>query len=33
LTDDLVIERIDNDPSLPDYGDTGMILLTARRPG
>ena len=30
-TDDLVVERIDNDPSLPDYGDTGMVLLTARR--
>lgn len=31
LTDDLRIERIDADPTLPDYGYTGMVLLTARR--
>jgi len=30
-TEDLVIDRVDNDPTLPDYGDTGMVLLTARR--
>ncbi|HSV64364.1 MAG TPA: hypothetical protein VLJ59_00460 [Mycobacteriales bacterium] len=31
-TDELVIDRIDADPTLPAYGYTGMILLTARRP-
>jgi len=30
-TDDLDVIRIDADPSLPDYGYTGMLLLTARR--
>jgi hypothetical protein len=30
---DLELERIDNDPTLPAYGDTGMIFLTARRKG
>jgi hypothetical protein len=30
-TEELVIDRIDSDPSLPDYGDSGMIVLTARR--
>jgi hypothetical protein len=27
----LTVTRIDADPSLPDYGYTGMVLLTARR--
>lgn len=31
FTEDLEVTRIDADPTLPDYGDTGMILLTARR--
>lgn len=30
-TGELAIERIDDDPSLPDYGYTGMVMLTARR--
>ncbi|MFK4226584.1 class I SAM-dependent methyltransferase [Streptomyces sp. NPDC019890] len=30
-TDRLVITRVDADPTLPDYGDTGMVLLTAVR--
>lgn len=30
-TDELTVTRIDADPSLPAYGYTGMILLTARR--
>jgi hypothetical protein len=30
-TDEPVISRIDDDPTLPAYGYTGMILLTARR--
>ena len=30
-TTDLVVDRIDEDPSLPDYGYTGMVLVTARR--
>jgi hypothetical protein len=25
----LEVTRIDADPTLPDYGDTGMVLLTA----
>lgn len=29
-TDELAISRIDPDPTLPEYGYTGMILLTAR---
>lgn len=29
LTRDLLVTRIDTDPTLPDYGDTGMVLLTA----
>jgi hypothetical protein len=28
---ELAVTRIDADPTLPDYGYTGMILLTARR--
>jgi hypothetical protein len=28
---DLAVSRIDTDPTLPDYGYTGMVLLTARR--
>jgi hypothetical protein len=31
LTDDLDVDRIDADPTLPDYGYTGMVVLTARR--
>jgi hypothetical protein len=31
LVDQLTITRIDADPTLPDYGYTGMVLLTARR--
>ena len=31
LTRDLRVERIDADPGLPEYGYTGMVLLTARR--
>lgn len=31
LTTDLHVTRIDPDPDLPDYGYTGMVLLTARR--
>ena len=27
----LAVTRIDADPSLPDYGDSGMVLLTATR--
>ncbi|MER6347146.1 class I SAM-dependent methyltransferase [Streptomyces sp. NPDC001595] len=30
LTRHLEVTRIDADPTLPDYGDTGMVLLTAR---
>ncbi|MGW2829490.1 class I SAM-dependent methyltransferase [Streptomyces sp. NPDC001286] len=30
LTHDLTVTRIDADPTLPDYGDSGMVLLTAR---
>ncbi|MEV5343863.1 class I SAM-dependent methyltransferase [Streptomyces sp. NPDC052676] len=29
LTERLEVTRIDADPTLPDYGDTGMVLLTA----
>ncbi|MWA09557.1 class I SAM-dependent methyltransferase [Streptomyces sp. BA2] len=32
LTESLVVTRIDADPTLPDYGDSGMVLLTAARP-
>jgi hypothetical protein len=32
-TEDLMIERIESDPTLPEYGDSGMIMLTARRVG
>jgi hypothetical protein len=28
---DLTVTRIDTDPTLPDYGYTGMVLLTAQR--
>ncbi|MEU4871562.1 class I SAM-dependent methyltransferase [Streptomyces sp. NPDC021608] len=28
LTDRLTVGRIPSDPTLPDYGDTGMVLLT-----
>ncbi|MEV1287535.1 hypothetical protein [Micromonospora sp. NPDC049679] len=31
LVDDLVLARIDADPTLPAWGYTGMVLLTARR--
>jgi hypothetical protein len=31
LTMDLEVTRIDADPDLPDYGYTGMVLLSARR--
>jgi hypothetical protein len=31
LTRRLVVTRIDADPTLPDYGDSGMVLLTAER--
>jgi hypothetical protein len=30
-TDELQVDRIDPDPTLPDYGYTGMVLLSARR--
>jgi len=30
-TTDLAVERIDADPELPDWGYTGMVLLSARR--
>jgi hypothetical protein len=34
LTTGLRITRIDSDPTLPDYGDSGMLVLRAeRRPG
>lgn len=29
LTRELSVTRIDSDPTLPDYGDSGMVLLTA----
>jgi hypothetical protein len=29
LTQQLTVARIDADPTLPDYGDSGMVLLTA----
>lgn len=29
LTRQLAVTRIDADPTLPDYGDSGMVLLTA----
>jgi hypothetical protein len=32
-TDRLDLERIDADPTLPEYGYTGMVLLTGRRAG
>ncbi|CAM5535297.1 hypothetical protein SVIOM74S_02299 [Streptomyces violarus] len=28
LTRDLDVTHIDTDPTLPDYGDSGMVLLT-----
>ncbi|MFE6338671.1 class I SAM-dependent methyltransferase [Streptomyces sp. NPDC057806] len=28
LTRELTVTRIDSDPTLPDYGDSGMVLLT-----
>ncbi|MGW7198819.1 class I SAM-dependent methyltransferase [Streptomyces chryseus] len=31
LTRRLTVSRIDADPTLPDYGDSGMVLLTAVR--
>ena len=31
-TTELEVTRIDADETLPDYGYTGMVLLTARRP-
>jgi len=33
ITDSLVVQRIDPDPTLPDYGYSGMLMMTARRPG
>lgn len=30
LTEELAVTRIDADPTLPAYGDTGMVLLTGR---
>ncbi|MFF9813183.1 class I SAM-dependent methyltransferase [Streptomyces sp. NPDC014006] len=30
LTEELDVTRIDADPTLPEYGDTGMVLLTGR---
>jgi hypothetical protein len=30
-TEDLVIGRLETDPTLPEYGESGMVLLTARR--
>ncbi|MCT9075830.1 class I SAM-dependent methyltransferase [Streptomyces fulvoviolaceus] len=32
LTRELAVTRIDADASLPDYGDSGMVLLTAEAP-
>ncbi|MCH0565955.1 class I SAM-dependent methyltransferase [Streptomyces sp. MUM 2J] len=32
LTEQLRVTRIDADPTLPDYGDSGMVLMTARTP-
>ncbi|MET9378314.1 class I SAM-dependent methyltransferase [Streptomyces sp. NPDC003035] len=32
LTEELRIDRLGKDRTLPDYGDTGVILLTAVRP-
>jgi hypothetical protein len=32
-TDALAVDRIEADPTLPDYGYTGMVVLTARRRG
>lgn len=32
ITDALVTQRIDPDPTLPDYGYSGMLMMTARRP-
>jgi len=29
LTEQLSVTRVDADPTLPDYGDSGMVLLTA----
>jgi hypothetical protein len=31
LTQELSVTHIDTDPTLPDYGDTGMVLLEGRR--
>ncbi|MCQ6553346.1 class I SAM-dependent methyltransferase [Streptomyces sp. C10-9-1] len=33
LTASLRITRVAKDPTLPEYGDTGMLLLSATRPG
>jgi hypothetical protein len=30
-TEDLVIDRLDTDSTLPEYGESGMVLLSARR--
>ncbi|MGP4048923.1 class I SAM-dependent methyltransferase [Streptomyces sp. 2A115] len=32
LTDRLAVTRINADPTLPDYGDSGMVLMTGRTP-
>jgi hypothetical protein len=29
LTRELTVTRVDTDPTLPDSGDSGMVLLTA----
>jgi hypothetical protein len=31
LTEELQVSRVDTDPDLPEYGYTGMVLLSARR--
>ncbi|WP_308440074.1 class I SAM-dependent methyltransferase [Streptomyces griseosporeus] len=33
LTEEPAVTRIDADPTLPDYGDSGMVLMTARTAG
>lgn len=33
LTRELSVTHIDEDPTLPDYGDSGMVLLTGRARG
>ncbi|MEU6352288.1 class I SAM-dependent methyltransferase [Streptomyces sp. NPDC047072] len=31
LTKELTVTHLDSDPTLPNYGDSGMVLLTGRR--